>query len=167
LATPKRPWLIVVLTAAFATLAPLAALAALRAGDAAPAFSLPRLTGSGALTLASLQGKPVYLNFFASWCAPCNEEAPAVLNLYKKYRGRGLVVVAIDEQEDPRKGVQFIKQHDLPFPGVSDEDGKAGEAYGAIGLPVHIFIDRQGKVSTYRLGEMEPAEIEAAIQKIL
>jgi peroxiredoxin len=150
-----------------AIVVPQVALAALHAGDAAPAFDLQRLQGGGSVSLASLHGKPVYLNFFASWCAPCNDEAPAISSFYKKYRGRGLVVVGVDEQENPAKGLEFVKGHSLSYPAVSDEDGKAGEAYGAIGLPIHVFIDRQGKISTFRLGEMDPGEIEAAIQKIL
>jgi cytochrome c biogenesis protein CcmG, thiol:disulfide interchange protein DsbE len=150
-----------------AAVVPQVALAALHAGETAPAFDLPHLEGGGSVSLASLHGKPVYLNFFASWCAPCNDEAPAISSLYKKYHGRGLVVVGIDEQESPNKGSEFVKQHSLSYPAVGDEDGKAGEAYGAIGLPIHIFIDRQGKISTYRLGEMDPGEIDAAIQKIL
>ena len=143
------------------------AVAALHAGDPAPAFDLPRVGGGKPISLASLQGKPVYLNFFASWCAPCNEEAPSIENLTKKYRSRGLVTVGVDEQEDPSKGLDFLKKHGIAYPAVSDEDGKMGNEYGALGLPVHVFIDRSGKISTYRLGEMDPSEIDAAIQKIL
>lgn len=151
-----------VLAAAFL---PPAAAAALHAGDAAPGFELPRTSG-GSLTLASLKGKPVYLNFFASWCAPCNEEAPSVVHLYKKYHARGLVTVGVDEQEDRAKALEFAKKYGLPFAVVID-DGKMGSSYGAIGLPVHVFIDREGKISTYRLGIMDAAEIEAAIKKAL
>jgi peroxiredoxin len=163
----NRLFLSCLLAGCAAFFVPQVALAALHTGEAAPAFDLPRLAGGSSLSLASLHGKPVYVNFFASWCAPCNEEAPAVSSLYKKYRSRGLVVIGIDEQEPAAKGTEFVKKNDLTFPAVSDEDGKAGAAYAAIGLPVHIFIDRQGKISTYRLGEMQPTEIEAAIQKIL
>jgi peroxiredoxin len=149
-----------------AMLVPGVAQAALHAGDPAPAFNLPRV-GGGTLSSASLKGKPVYLNFFAWWCAPCNEEAPSVVQLYKKYHPRGLVAVGIDEQEDPSHAADFVKKYGVPFAAIVDADGTMGSAYGAIGLPVHVFIDRSGKISTYRLGEMEPAEIEAAIQKIL
>ncbi len=159
------PWI------AFAALAALAgpavAAAMPHAGDVAPAFDLPRVGAPGSMSLASLHGKPVYINFFASWCAPCNEEAPSVQSLTKKYHSRGLVTVGVDEQESPNKGLEFLKSHALTYPAVSDESGKMGEAYGIIAMPVHVFIGRDGKISTYRTGEMEPAEIEAAIQKIL
>ena len=146
---------------------PVVAATAPHPGDAAPAFALPRIGAGGSLSLAGLAGKPVYVNFFASWCAPCNDEASMIAGFAKKYRARGLVTVGVDEQEAPSKGAEFLKRHDLPYPAVSDEGGKMGEAYGVFALPVQVFIDRQGKVSTYRVGPMEPAEIEAAIQKIL
>jgi cytochrome c biogenesis protein CcmG, thiol:disulfide interchange protein DsbE len=145
--------------------APLAAGAALHGGDVAPAFTLKRDTGSGAVALSSLRGKPVYLNFFASWCAPCNEEAPSVVSLSKKYASKGLVVLGIDEQEDASKAKGFAAKYGVPF-NVLLDDGPMGKDYGVIALPVHVFIDRSGKISTYRLGEMSPNEIEDAIKKI-
>lgn len=149
------------------TLSAAAASAAIpKAGGAAPAFSLEKTSG-GAVSLASLRGKPIYLNFFASWCGPCNDEAPAVVGLYKRYHPRGLVTLGIDELESKAKAIEFKKKFNEPFDVVVDADGKMGRDYGAIGLPVHVFVDRRGKISTFRLGEMTPGEIEAAIKKIL
>ena len=152
--------------AALACAAPAFAGAAPHAGDAAPALSLPKTTG-GTLTLASLKGKPVYLNFFASWCGPCNEEAPSIAALQRKYKAKGLTVIGVDSQEDVSKAKGFIAKYKLPYAVVTDGDGAEGRAYGVLALPVHVFIDRSGKVSTYRLGEMNPGEIEAAIKKTL
>ena len=149
---------------ALALFTPLAADAAPRPGDVAPPFTLKRDTG-GTLALSSLKGKPVYLNFFASWCAPCNEEAPSVVLLNKKYAPKGLVVLGVDEQEDAKKAQGFASKYKIPF-GVVLDDGPMGKDYGVIALPVHVFIDRSGKISTYRLGEMSPSEIEDAIKKI-
>ena len=135
-------------------------------GDAAPAFSLPGAAG-GTVSRAAFKGKPVYLNFFASWCVPCNDEASSVAALYGKYRGRGFNAVGVNELEDKSKALAFAHQYKWPFPIALDGDGTMAGSYGILGLPVHIFIDKNGKVSTFRLGEMDPPEIEAAIRKIL
>jgi cytochrome c biogenesis protein CcmG/thiol:disulfide interchange protein DsbE len=137
-----------------------------RAGQPAPPFTLPRAAGGGKISLASLRGRPVYLNFFASWCSPCAEETPWVVEFYKKYRSRGLVTLGINELENAKKALEFAKQHDIPYPVLID-DGPMGKDYGVIAMPLHVFIDRRGKVSTFRLGEMTRGEIEAAIKKIL
>lgn len=149
-----------------ACVAPMTALAVPHVGQPAPAFSLPTVDGK-TLTLASLKGKPVYLNFYATWCVPCNEEAPVIGKLSTKYKPRGLTVVGVNELENPQKAKEFLTKYHLAYGAVVDEDGKAGKDYGALGLPVHIFIDRTGVVKTYRLGEMAPDEIETAIKGIL
>jgi cytochrome c biogenesis protein CcmG, thiol:disulfide interchange protein DsbE len=145
---------------------PVAALAVPKVGQPAPAFSLPTVDGR-TLTLASLKGKPVYINFYATWCGPCNEEAPVIGRLSEKYRARGLTVVGVNELEDQQKAKEFLVKYHLSYGAVVDGDGKTGKDYGAIGLPVHIFIDRRGVVKTYRLGEMNRDEIEMAIKGIL
>ncbi len=145
---------------------PVAALAVPRVGQSAPALSLPTVNGK-ILTLASLKGRPVYLNFYATWCAPCNDEAPTIGKLSAKYKPRGLTVLGVNELESPQKAREFLTKYHLAYEAVVDSDGVAGKDYGALGLPVHIFIDRSGVVRTYRLGEMNPEEIEAAIKSIL
>lgn len=147
-------------------LAPLAASAAVRAGDAEPALTLPTSTGKS-LTLAAYKGKPVYLNFFATWCPPCNSEAPTVGKLATAYAKNGLAVIGIDELENAPKAQGFIAQYHLHYPAAIDTDGNALRTFGGIGLPVHVFIDRRGNVKLIRQGEMSPSEIEAAIKSIL
>ncbi len=146
--------------------APLAASANVRAGDRAPALSLPATTGKP-LALSGYTGKPVYLNFFASWCPPCNSEAPSVGKLAARYAKQGLTVIGVDEYEGATKAQGFLTQYHLPYPAVLDSDGAVYRAYGGIGLPVHVFIDRTGKIKLIRQGEMSPAEIEAAIKSVL
>ena len=137
----------------------------LRRGQAAPAFNLPKL-GGGNLSLASLRGRPVYLQFFASWCGPCNAEAPTVREMYEKYHARGLETVGVDEQENAPKALGFVKRYKLRYRVVLDE-GEMGRKYDIIALPVHVFIDRKGTIKLYRLGEMQKPDIEAAIKSIL
>jgi len=160
----KRVVLAAALVAAFAI--PIPAFAVPKAGQPAPGFSLPTVDGK-TLTLASLKGKPVYLNFYATWCGPCNEEAPSIGKLSDKFKARGLTVLGVNELENPQKAKEFLTKYHLTYTAVVDADGKAGKDYGALGLPVHVFIDRAGVVKTARLGEMDPDEIEAAIKGIL
>ncbi|MEO6914114.1 MAG: TlpA disulfide reductase family protein [Candidatus Baltobacteraceae bacterium] len=135
------------------------------AGQTAPDFTAP-LTGGGNLKLSSLRGKAVYLNFFASWCPPCNEEAPDVNALQKKYAKRGLVVVGVDELENVEKANGFLKKYGLVYKAVVD-GGALRDEYGTNALPVHVFIARNGKIKLYREGEMSKSEIESAIKSIL
>ena len=134
-------------------------------GKAAPDFSLPLSTG-GKLALASLRGKAVYLNFFATWCPPCNEEAPDVNALQKKYASRGLSVVAVDELENAKQAESFRKKFSLVYPAVVDS-GTLQAQYAVNGLPVHVFIDRKGIIHSIVAGEMSKAEIEEKIRAIL
>jgi cytochrome c biogenesis protein CcmG, thiol:disulfide interchange protein DsbE len=155
-------------TVAFALAAiPVAALAVPQVGKPAPTFSLPSVAGKP-VTLDGLKGKAVYVNFFASWCGPCNAEAPSIGKLRAKYAKAGLQVVGINELDAPGQGAAFQKKYDNPYSTVAiDESGGVGKNYGAIAMPVHVFIDRRGVVKTYRIGEMDAGQIEAAIKDAL
>jgi cytochrome c biogenesis protein CcmG/thiol:disulfide interchange protein DsbE len=134
-------------------------------GKPAPQFT--EQTASGAtISLKSLLGKPVYLNFFASWCEPCNEEAPDINLLQKQYAARGLRVVGVDELENAKTAEQFIRKYGLVYPAVVDQ-GLLQDKYSINGLPVHVFIDRAGIIRKVVAGEMSRTEIAAAIRSIL
>jgi peroxiredoxin len=155
--------------AAVAALAsvPAIALAVPRVGQTPPAFSLPAAAGNP-VSLEGFKGKAVYVNFFASWCGPCNAEAPSIGKLRAKYAKSGLQVVGIDELDAPGQAAAFQKKYDRPYGAVAiDQSGEVGKSYGAIAMPVHVFIDRRGVVKTYRIGEMDPGQIETAIKDAL
>jgi thiol-disulfide isomerase/thioredoxin len=136
-----------------------------RVGQAAPAWKEPSLPGPS-LTLASLHGKAIYLNFFATWCPPCNQEAPAIDALQRRYAGRGLQVVGVDVLENARKASQFRDEHHLSYPVVVDS-GLLRDQYNVNGLPVHVFIDRGGVVQKIVVGELSPADMRTNVERIL
>jgi thiol-disulfide isomerase/thioredoxin len=145
---------------------PIAASAIPLAGQSAPDFSLPAPSGKGKpVTLAALRGHPVYVNFFASWCGPCNDEAPSIAQFRARYAKRGLTVVGVDELEPSSAGAGFQAKYHGPFTLIGvDESGAIGKEYGAIAMPVHVFINARGVVTTYHLGQMSDADIDAAIK---
>lgn len=136
-----------------------------RIGQPAPDWTEPTAP-SGKLEFASLRGHPVYLNFFATWCPPCNEEASSIEALSRRYAARGLDVVGVDVLENASKAALFRSEHRLSFPTVVD-DGTLRDRYRINGLPVHVFIDRSGIVRSIVVGQMSPAEIEAGILPLL
>ena len=149
-----------VVTSAFAAAPP-------KTGAPAPAFSLPVIAnGKGNLSLQTLRGHAIYLNFFASWCGPCKQEVPYIGKLSKEYAKRNVVVVGIDELEPADKAKQFALQYQLPYRITVDDNGDVGGSYGLIGLPLHVFIGRNGTVAAYRVGEISEAQLSKELQAL-
>lgn len=134
-------------------------------GQPAPNWTEPTSTGDK-ISLASLKGQPVYLNFFATWCGPCNEEAPYINQLQKTYSAQGLHVIGVDEMESAKDAQKFIRKFNLVYPSVID-NGTLQSQYEINGLPVHVFIERSGTISQIVVGEMNKSEIQTAIKAIL
>jgi cytochrome c biogenesis protein CcmG, thiol:disulfide interchange protein DsbE len=138
-----------------------------RTGAPAPAFSLPVIVnGYGNVSLQGLRGHAIYLNFFASWCGPCKQEVPYIGKLSKEYAKRNVVVVGVDELEPADKAKEFAVQYHLPYRVTLDDNGDVGGAYGLIGLPMHVFISRDGTVSAYRIGEISEAQLRKQLQAL-
>ena len=112
----------------------------------APAFSLERLDRDGTLSLASLRGKGVVLNFWASWCIPCKDEAPLLQKTWVDNQDRGLVVVGIDAQDFRGDARAFVRRFGLTYPIVHDGKGSTLGRYGVTGFPETFFVDRRGRL---------------------
>ena len=137
-----------------------------RLGSPAPQISLVALDG-GRLTLAKYRGKPLWVNFFATWCPPCKDELPEIERRYQGLRGHGLVVLGVDQQETPSLVKPFIARFGLRYPVVIDREGQGAITYDLIALPTSVFIDRRGVVRFIQIGEMSPLIMDAALGKIL
>lgn len=136
-----------------------------QAQQAAPNWTEPTSTG-GTLSLGALRGKAVYLNFFATWCGPCKEEAPFINTMQKRYGVRGLQVVGIDEFENAKQAELFRKKYGLVYPAVLDS-GTLQQQYLVNGLPVHVFIGRNGIIRKIAVGQLSNAQIAANVLAIL
>jgi cytochrome c biogenesis protein CcmG/thiol:disulfide interchange protein DsbE len=118
-----------------------------KVGAPAPAFSLGRLSGDGDLSLRSLRGKTVVLNFFASWCDPCKREAPVLEQLWRQDKAHGLVVLGIDANDARGDARRFVEKHHVTYPVVFDHDGAVASArYGIQDLPVTYVLNPRGRI---------------------
>ncbi|MBI4199992.1 MAG: TlpA family protein disulfide reductase [Chloroflexi bacterium] len=136
--------------------------------DAAPDFTVPLYTGGpGSFTLSDHRGHPVVLNFWASWCAPCRAEFPALQQVYDRYRDRGLVLFGVAVADPPRDSRAFLDEQQTTFPTGPDTTGKIAQDYGVRGLPVTVFINREGKVHKQSFGRIDEARLVAFVEELL
>jgi cytochrome c biogenesis protein CcmG, thiol:disulfide interchange protein DsbE len=114
--------------------------------EPAPAFELPRLDGEGTVSLASLRGRAVVVNFWASWCNPCKDESPYLERLWREKRGQGLVLVGVNEEDVSKDARRFARRYALTYPVVRDKSGGLRDDYGLRGYPETFVVDRRGKI---------------------
>jgi thiol-disulfide isomerase/thioredoxin len=136
-----------------------------RVGAQAPAWTDP-LVGGGTLSQTKLLGKPALLDFFATWCPPCNAQAPVVEAAYREYAPEGLQVVGVDIQENAKKARQFVTLHGLTYPSVVD-GGTISDEYALEGMPVTVFIDKTGVIRKIEVGEITRQQLNQDVRAIL
>lgn len=138
---------------------PALVLQSLPAGDAAA----PR-----AVALRDLRGHAVVLNFWASWCVPCREEAPLLGGVARDYRSRGLLVVGVDTQDLESPARAFLAQYKVTYLNLRDPDGSVGRLFGTTGVPETFFIDADGRIQGKFPGEqLDPAVWRRAVDAVL
>ena len=135
-------------------------------GKPAPAFDLETLDG-GRLSLADLRGSPVVLNFWASWCIPCREEAPLLTAAAADYRAKGLRVVGVVYQDSAASARDFMGRYGQTYPGLLDSDGRTAIDYGVFGIPETFFIDAAGIVRSRQIGAVIASDLRSQIEAIL
>ncbi len=137
-------------------------------GHPAPDFTLAALSThpAPALHLASLKGKPVMLNFWASWCDVCKAEARLLQNTWQRVQGQGIVFVGIDIQDTQSDGLSFLQTYGITYPNVVDADGSVTINYGVTGVPETFFLNRQGVIVKKVIGELTEQTLENNLQLI-
>ncbi|MBF6590817.1 MAG: TlpA family protein disulfide reductase [Ktedonobacterales bacterium] len=138
-------------------------------GRAAPDFTIQVWNGVGSPTvrLANQHGKPIVLNFWASWCVPCKEEAPVLRAAWQKYAPRGAVFIGVALQTSRADLIGFTSRYRIPYPCGPDTSGSISTAYGTTGIPTTIFIDREGVVVKKFTGQISAAELNQDVQALL
>ena len=135
-------------------------------GKPAPDFTLNRVDEPGTLQLAALRGKVVVLNFWASWCYPCNQEAPTLQAAAKRWGDR-VVVLGVDVNDPTSDARKFARKFKLTYPLVHDNHNVTSPKYGLTGLPETFFLDRTGKVVVHVPGEVKAADIRDGVERAL
>ena len=135
-------------------------------GEPAPPLQVPQV-GGGTIDLANLKGKPVWINFMATWCPSCQDEFPLMNGFAARYAANGLVIIAVDVREDEGAVASFAQQLNATFPLGLDADGKAATTWDALALPVHFWIGADGIIRDGALGGIGPDVMAAGLKTIL
>ena len=138
-----------------------------RVGEPAPDFQLENLAGQS-ISISDLQGKPVLLNFWATWCPPCRAEMPYLQQIYEEWSDKGLVLLAIDIGEGPSQIKEFLETNNLSLPVLLDSDKSVAQRYNITGIPATFFIDKDGTIQVKIIGAFpNKTAIEKNLNKIM
>jgi cytochrome c biogenesis protein CcmG/thiol:disulfide interchange protein DsbE len=171
---PSRGWLIVAAVVPLLLLGAWGGLLAIgsappagaRLGEPAPQFDLADLDGNP-LRLSDLRGRPVLVNFWASWCAPCVEEFPLLRDAHDRYAGEGLVVVGIVFRDGSEAARAFMARMGARWQAAIDPGEETARRYGIYAPPETFFIDRDGVVAGRQIGQLSAADLERGLTTIM
>lgn len=142
---PKLGWILGGLAAAIALVL---FLVPAEKTETMPDFDLPLLGTDDVLSSETLRGHPVVLNFWASWCAPCREEAPLLERTYQRFRDQGVRFVGVNIRDQEPNARRFVEDFGITFPVVRDEDQELARGLDVYGLPQTFFIDADGRLAS-------------------
>ena len=132
----------------------------------APEIRMPLFEG-GELLLSQYRGQPMVINFWASWCPPCREEAFLLERLWRTYEEEGVAFVGVDIQDTEERGRAFLKEFEITYPNGMDLDGKITVDYGVVGLPVTFFVNRGGVVERRWVGAVRERQLVAWVEEMI
>lgn len=139
------------------------------AGKSAPSFDLALLDGSGSLTDEDLKDHPVVINFWASWCIPCREEAPLFERAWRSYRDEGVIFLGVNMKDAESDARAFVEEFGITYPVVRDLDQTLSQDFGVKGLPETFFVDHRwtfiGAISGAGSGEQQGTVILGAVSE--
>jgi cytochrome c biogenesis protein CcmG/thiol:disulfide interchange protein DsbE len=139
-----------------------------KVGATAPGFTLSRLTGAGSIDLAGLRGRPVVLNFWASWCGACKSEAKVLEQAWQSYRVRGVAFIGVDYHDVTGDARRFVSAHRLTFPMVEDGSGDVTSGrYGVAQVPETFVVGRNGKIVLHLAGPITTPSFSAELRRAL
>jgi cytochrome c biogenesis protein CcmG/thiol:disulfide interchange protein DsbE len=132
----------------------------------APDFSLSTFDGK-TVSLSDLRGKVVVINFWASWCAPCRDEAPDLQRTWERYQERGVVFLGIAYTDTERNALAFVKQSGATYPNGLDIGTRISARYRIQGVPETFIIDRDGNVVEFVMAPLTEVELSASLERAL
>jgi cytochrome c biogenesis protein CcmG/thiol:disulfide interchange protein DsbE len=139
-----------------------------RVGEPVPRFDLPTLDDDGRVAIVDYIGRPMVINFWATWCRPCRDEAPLLEAAWREYRDRGVIFIGVDTNDFTGDAKDFVDEFRVTYPIAYDGPGRLWEPWGLTALPETFIVDRDGTIVEHRIGEYpDAAELEASIEKAL
>ena len=135
-------------------------------GQAAPKISLAELNSTTTYELSDYRGKVVYLDFWASWCAPCRVSFPEMIQLKEDLADQPFEVIAVTVDEKPSDAERFLRRYDVTYPILHDKEGRSAASYTLPGMPTSFVIDGNGKIQLRHTG-FKPGDMEAIRETIM
>jgi thiol-disulfide isomerase/thioredoxin len=136
-------------------------------GDAVPDRDLPVLGGPGQGSIADYRGRWVLVNLWASWCAPCRQEAPELDRFARRYRDRGVAVLGINVQDNTDDALAFLRDFDVAYPQLRSIGDERSAAFGSTGVPENFLVDPQGRLALIWRGPVDQTFLEREVIPIV